>query len=89
MATPVPALALGDFHIQMETLQSGVKATLSDSGGALRAQGVAMISPDGNYQFSGKFSARDPGQANLQQYLRMLGPMGPDGRVSVTSNGRI
>ena len=88
-ATLVPQLALGDFHLELETQQAGIKATLSDRGGALRVQGVAMISPDGRYQFTGTFSARDPNQANLQQYLRMLGPMGTDGRVSVNSGGHI
>lgn len=88
-ATLVPQLALGDFHVEVETQQAGIKATLSDRGGALRAQGVAMIGPDGRYQFTGSFSARDPNQANLQQYLRMLGPMGADGRVSVNSSGQI
>jgi general secretion pathway protein N len=88
-ATLVPQLALGDFHLVLETLQAGIKATLSDRGGALRAQGVAMINPDGSYQFTGTFSPRDPNQASLQQYLRMLGPMGTDGRVSVNTSGRI
>ncbi len=87
--TLVPQLALGDFHVQLETLQAGIKATLSDRGGALRAQGVAMISPDGRYQFNGTFSPRDPNQTNLLQYLRMMGPMGKDGRVSVNTNGHI
>ena len=88
-ATLVTQLALGDFHLELETLQAGIKATLSDRGGALRAQGVAMISPDGSYQFTGTFSARDPNQANLQQYLRMMGPVGTDGRVSVNTSGHI
>jgi len=88
-ATLVPQLALGDFHIEVETQQAGIKATLSDRGGALRAQGVAIISPDGRYQFTGTFSPRDPNQANLTQYLRMMGPMGTDGRVSVNTSGHI
>lgn len=87
--TLVPALTLGDFHLQLETQQAGVKATLSDRGGPLRAQGVAMINPDGSYQFTGNFSARDQSNANLQQYLRMMGPMGADGRVSVNSTGHL
>jgi hypothetical protein len=89
VVTLVPALTLGDFHLQLETQQAGVKATLSDRGGPLRAQGIAMINPDGSYQFTGNFSARDPNQANLQQYLRMMGPMGADGRVSVNSTGHL
>ena len=89
VATTVPALALGDFHIKLETQQAGIKATLNDVKGALRAQGVALIKPDGSYQFTGNFSARDSSQANLQQYLRMLGRMGPDGRVNVTTNGHL
>ncbi len=88
-ATLVPPLTLGDFHIQLETQPAGIKATLSDRGGALRAQGVALISPDGRYQFTGTFSPRDPNQANMVQYLRMLGPMGTDGRVSVNTNGHL
>ena len=88
-ATLVPQLALGDFQLQLETQQAGIKATLSDRGGALRANGVAMISPDGSYQFTGTFSPRDPNQTNLQQYLRMLGPMGTDGKVSVNTSGKI
>lgn len=89
IATTVPALALGDFHIKLETQQAGIKATLSDVKGALRAQGVAMIKPDGSYQFTGNFSARDPSQASLQQYLSLMGRMGPDGRVSVSSTGHL
>ncbi len=87
--TLVPQLALGDFHIELETQQAGIKATLTDRGGPLRAQGMAMISPDGRYQFTGTFSPRDPNQTNLLQYLRMMGPMGTDGRVSVNTNGHI
>ena len=83
------SLPLGDFHLDLATQQAGVKATLSDRGGALHAQGVAMITPDGAYQFSGNFAARDPNQSALQQYLRMLGKVGADGRVSVNYTGHL
>ncbi len=88
-ALKAPNLKLGDFRITMETDDAGTKATLADRGGPLQAQGIAMLKPDGSYQFNGSFASRDNDQPALERYLRLFGRPGPDGKVQVSTTGRL
>lgn len=85
--TPQP-VTLGAFTMNIVTDNTGVKGTLLDKGGPLKAQGVLTLKPDGNYQFTGSFSAQ-PGakQSELLQALSWLGAPGPDGKISVFWSG--
>ncbi len=85
----VPKVELGNFTIAIETLSTGVKANLRDAGGPLQAQGIMQFNADGSYEFNGNFAARDRTQRGLQQYLPLLGKMGADGRVQVSTRGKL
>lgn len=81
--------ALGDLRLNAEPDGERTKATLSDGGGPLRAQGLLIIEPDGRYQFNGSLAARDNAQPHLSQRISLLGPPGPDGSVAVSSKGKL
>ncbi len=83
-------VTLGSLAMTLDPIDSGgVKGTLLDKGGALQAQGVLMLKPDGTYQFSGTLASRDPGQPQIQQALAFLGQSLPDGKVAVTWSGTL
>ncbi len=86
--TPQP-VKLGSLALTLATEDSGVKGTLLDKGGALQAQGVLRLKPDGSYQFTGTLASRDPGQPQIQQSLAFLGRPLPDGKVAVSWSGML
>ena len=79
----------GNLRVTITTANDGVKAALADGGGPLQAQGLLLVTRDGNYKFTGAFSARDPNQRMLVQGLQMLGRQGADGKVSIVNNGSL
>jgi hypothetical protein len=80
------AVALGSFVITLQTTAQGVNGVLIDRGGAIQAQGVFKLQPDGQYQVTATFTSRDP---KLAQGLRLFGSPGPDGRVNYSATGRL
>jgi general secretion pathway protein N len=82
-------VALGNLRITLENETDGVKATLSDGGGPLQAEGILTVARDGNYKFSGAFAVRDAGQPMLAQGLQFLGRPGPDGKVATSNAGHL
>ena len=80
------AVALGTFAITLHTTSDGVNGVLIDRGGAIQAQGVFKLQPDGGYQLTASFAARD---AKLGPALRLFGAPGPDGRVSYSATGHL
>jgi len=84
--TPQP-VKLGGLALTLATDDGGVKGTLLDKGGALQAQGVLRLKPDGSYQFTGTLASRDPQQPQIQQSLAFLGKPLPDGKVAVSWSG--
>ncbi len=86
----VPARTeFGNLRVIVTTDNDNVKATLADGGGPLQAEGLLNLTREGNYKFTGAFSARDPNQRMLVQGLQMLGRQGADGKVSIATNGAL
>lgn len=79
----------GNLRIVLGAEGEDVKATLSDGGGPLQADGILLISRDGGYKFTGNFAVRDTSQPMLAQGLQFLGRPGPDGKVSVSNTGHL
>lgn len=77
----------GNLRVAVTTDNDGVKATLSDGGGPLQAEGLFSVARDGNYKFTGVFAARDQNQRMLVQGLQMLGRSSPDGKANISVNG--
>lgn len=79
----------GNLRIALGGEDDNVKATLSDGGGPLQADGILLITRDGNYKFTGNFAVRDASQSMLVQGLQFLGRPGPDGKVSTSNSGHL
>jgi hypothetical protein len=86
--TPQP-VSLGSLTLTLSTVDTGIKGTLLDKGGALQAQGVLMLKPDGSYQFTGTLASRDRNQPQIQQALAFLGKPTADGKVAVNWSGKL
>lgn len=80
-------MEFGNLRAALTNDDEIVKATLSDGGGALNAEGLLNIARDGNYKFTGVFGARDANQRGLVQGLQFLGRPGPDGKITVSTSG--
>ncbi len=86
----VPArVDFGNLRIVFGSEDDNVKATLSDGGGPLQADGILTIARDGNYKFTGTFAVRDSSQPMLAQGLQFLGRPGPDGKVASSNAGHL
>lgn len=82
-------MSFGNLRVELQNTAEGVTGKLSDSGGALLAEGVLQLADTGSYQFNGAFMARDPGQSGLVQSLRFLGQPGADGKIGVARSGNL
>lgn len=82
-------LQFGDLALTLETRNDAVVGQLSDAGGPLQADGLLTLKPDGSYQFSGSFAARDGAQSPLGRALKSLGRPGADGRIQVSQSGTL
>lgn len=82
-------LQFGDLALTLETRDDAVVGQLSDGGGPLQADGLLTLKPDGSYQFSGSFAARDGTQSPLGRALKSLGRPGADGRIQVSQSGTL
>lgn len=80
---------LGEFVAQLTTEEAGIKGQVKDEGGPLQLDGVAMLTPEGAYNFSGSVSVRDRQQKLLVQGLQAMGRPGKDGRVPLRYSGNI
>ena len=82
-------IEFGNLRLTLSTGNDGVKATLADGGGPLQTEGLLSVTREGNYKFTGVFTARDPNQRMLVQGLQMLGRQGADGKVNIATNGAL
>lgn len=85
---PIPVL-LGGFGVTAETAEDEITGTMKDLGGAVQADGLLKLRPDGNYVFTASFIARDPRQSVISQGLQLFGQPSPDGRVKVNTKGTL
>ncbi len=82
-------LQFGDLALTLETRDDGVVGELSDAGGPLQAEGLLTLKPDGSYQFTGSFAAREGARSPLGQALSALGRPGVDGKIQVSRSGQL
>lgn len=80
-------VTLGDLSLVVETINDEVKGVLSDSGGPLLADGVVTLKGNARYQFNGTFASR--GNQDLENALRSMGKISPDGKVKVSYTGNL
>ncbi len=80
-------ISLGDQAIVLETSDDGVKGVLSDGGGPLSLDGLLILSPEGQYEFSGSLAARNA--PDLERALSSLGRSGADGRIKLKRSGSL
>jgi len=83
------SLRLGDFSAKVSTENEQVRMTFTDGGGPVKAEGVAQLSRKGEYSFSGTFVVVDKSQPTLEDFLTLLGKPGSDGRITVSSTGKL
>jgi len=82
-------LTLGSYVMDLTSEGGIVRGVLSDGGGPLRLEGVVTLKPDGSYQLTAQFAARDANRPELIQALNMVGTPGPGGTVTVSRTGRL
>lgn len=83
------AADLGGFSLTLETADEGVKGVLKDQGGAVQADGLLNLKPDGSYDFTATLASGDPRQPAIAQGLQLFGQPGADGRVKVNNKGTL
>jgi hypothetical protein len=80
---------LGDLKTEWSTVDEAIEGILSDGGGPLQAEGTLRLTPDGLYEFTGSFGARDRSQRDLVKALRLFGRPDQEGKVTVTLSGKL
>ena len=81
--------SLGDLNAEMSTVNEGTKIVLSDAGGPLQLDAVLLLKPDGVYDFTGYFSARENSEQVLKDTLALFGTPGSDGRIYVSHSAAL
>lgn len=82
-------VGLGGVVVDLSTDSDGIVLKLNDTGGALRAGGLGILSPDGKYSFDGSLGARQGDSSELATYLQILGRPEADGMVKVGFKGQL
>ncbi len=80
---------LGGFTVTLDNADEGIKGVLKDQGGAVQADGVLNLKPDGNYDFTGTLVSGDPRQPAIAQGVQLFGQPGGDGRVKLSIQGAL
>jgi hypothetical protein len=82
-----PVLELGGFELSFPPAAGApITGTLRDTGGPVSLQGTLQLAHRG-YELNALLGARDPGNADLQKLLQMLGPADPQGRHTLSLAG--
>ncbi len=81
--------SIGNFTMDLETGDEGIRGVLRDAGGPLQAEGLLLLEADGNYKFTMELSLRDPTRNDLRNALRFIGTPSADGKVSLVQTGKI
>lgn len=80
---------IGNFKMDLETNDEGIRGVLRDTGGPLQAEGLLLLEADGSYKFTVEISLRDPGRSDLRNALRFIGTPSAEGKVSLVQTGKI
>ena len=84
-----PRTRLGTLVALISTTREGVKATVSDEGGPLRAEGVLRLAADGGYTMTLTLAARGPEAKELLDRLAPLGQRGDGGVLHLARQGQL
>ena len=82
-------IELGNFELSLVSSDGTVQGTLKDIGGPLQAEGQLVLQANNNYRLNMTLASRDGKRSDLRQALSLLGTPSPDGRISLTFNGRL
>jgi general secretion pathway protein N len=82
-------MGLGGVVVDLSTENDGIVFRLGDTGGALQAAGLGLLSPEGKYSFNGSLGSRRGADSELATYLQILGRPQPDGMVKIQHNGSL
>ena len=82
-------IELGNFELALANSDGAVQGTLKDIGGPLQAEGQLVLQANNNYRLTMTLASRDSMRSDLRQALSLLGTPSPEGRVSLTLNGRL
>lgn len=83
------ALQLGDLQAELQQQDGTLNATLSDLQGPVSLSGTFSLQGTGQYQIKSTLGARDNGDVNLKQALRLLGRSIGESKVQVENKGKI
>ena len=86
---PPISTTVGNFTMDLETNDEGIRGVLRDTGGPLQAEGLLLLEADGSYKFTVEVSLRDPSRSDLRNALRFIGTPSADGKVSLVQTGKI
>jgi len=83
-------LDLGNLVVDLSTGEDDViSAKLKDGGGALELGGGLTLAPDGKYNFTGQFAARDGRNSVLGRALGFMGRYNANGKAILVRTGNV
>ncbi|MDA3969926.1 MAG: type II secretion system protein N [Desulfobulbaceae bacterium] len=80
---------LGTLVVELVTLEDGVRATLADSGGPLRAAGSLLLQNDGHYTMTSTLKGRTPEMQKQLDDLAFFGKKQGAGRLQFSFSGEL
>ena len=82
-----PKAQLGTLVVEFSTLKDEVRATLADTGGPVKVEGLLLLQQDGRYTQTATLLARTPEMAKQIDTLVLFGRKQGDGSVQFSSSG--
>lgn len=80
---------IGAYRMEFVNSQSGVVASIEDTGGVFDLAGSLTIFPDGRYEFRGLVAANDQTPEKLRGQLRFLGSPNERGQHEIRLEGSL
>ena len=80
---------LGSYRAEFMTTESGVVASVEDSGAVFDLAGSLTLSPDRSFLFLGQVAATDQTPEKLRQQLRFLGTPNERGQHEIRFEGSL
>lgn len=80
---------LGTLVVELATFENGVRATLADSGGPLRAAGALLLQNNGRYSLTTTLKGRTPEMEKQLDNLAFFGKKLGGGRLQFSLNGEL
>jgi hypothetical protein len=84
-----PAIAVGEFDIDLSTQPDRIEAVLKSTGGYTEGSGKAQLKPDQSYQVNFRFRPKVGAPEMLPNLLQSLGSADPEGFYSLKREGSL